>query len=422
MMKKSFLRAAAAATLILGVFCAASPRVSAQQQLQAPPTQKATVAADALASLPASEMVMTFDVRRIMDEAVPRLLANAPVARSRFDSGLNTLKAQTNFDARSIDRIVIGMGDFDLSGGAAGDAITAGMSGAAAAAQKSMPRRLVAITTGKFNAPILIAAARLMSDGKYKEEPYGGQTLYTFALDSLRGAQPPSATPSDSPISEVALVALDEHTIAFGLPATVRETVDVHAGRAMSAAANADLIAMANSNPGALIGFGGDLQNLAKKAAIVNRSAKRLELSPLDNFSSSGGTGGAAASGAEVEMKKAFESIRQFFFTLGMAENNFNLNVVARTEQSAQAQDLANMLTSVQSMAATTKDPKVRQFIEAVSILAQNNELQVRAEIPQTYIASTITDKGLKMTKSTGGAAASRRAKTSATARRRRRG
>ncbi|MEJ7711321.1 MAG: hypothetical protein WKF84_16025 [Pyrinomonadaceae bacterium] len=79
-----------------------------------------------------------------------------------------------------------------------------------------------------------------------------------------------------------------------------------------------------------------------------------------------------------------------------MADRAFNVHVVARTEQSAQAQDLANMLEALRGFADSAKDPKVRKMLDAVKVISQNNELQVTGDFAQTDIASLITDKDLK--------------------------
>ncbi|MEJ7711323.1 MAG: hypothetical protein WKF84_16035 [Pyrinomonadaceae bacterium] len=102
--------------------------------------------AEPLLALPASDMLVTVDMRRIMDEAVPRLLTNAPQARARLKAELDKIRTKIGFDFRSIDRVVIGIGDFNLSSG--GNA-----SAQPGANDRKMPGRFVAIATGSFNAP-----------------------------------------------------------------------------------------------------------------------------------------------------------------------------------------------------------------------------------------------------------------------------
>lgn len=377
------------------LFCLLPASASAQEAVAATPQLT-----EPMLALPASDMVMTIDVRRIMDEALPRMLVNAPLARARFNAELEKVRTKSGFDLRSIDRIVVGMGDFNMN---------LGNAAALGAGQNNMPGRFVAIAIGSFSAPVLIAAARLASSGKYREERYAQSTLYTFELDKAAALEALSTMPAP----EISLASLDAHTIAIGLPGSVRAAIDLHGGQGLSAA-NADLISMANNAPGALVGVGADVGAFTKRAATAARSVKKLELTPLDNF---GSTNAAHASGSENEISKALQAVRQVFFSVGMADRQFNVHVVARTEQSAQAQELVNLLEALRGFAESAKDPKLRRMLDVVKVFSQNNELQVSAEFAQADVASLITDKDLKMTTAT---AASRSARRTVVRRRRR--
>ncbi len=139
------------ALLALIIVTASITHVAAQTASGAM-TVAAPRAADPLALLPASDMVMTFNLRRIMTEALPRMMLNAPVTRAKMNTELDKMKTQTGFDIRSVDRIVVGLGDFNLSSGMKDPLNT-------------MPGKFIAIASGNFNAPVLIATARLAMNG-----------------------------------------------------------------------------------------------------------------------------------------------------------------------------------------------------------------------------------------------------------------
>lgn len=392
MLRKSLITLFFYATLLAGA-------VSVEALAQEVAVSAAPAPAELMSALPASEMVMTIDMRRIMDEALPRMLINAPLAQARMNAELAKVQKQTGFDLRSIDRIVMGLGDFNLNAGES---------------RSTMPGKLIAIATGSFNAPVLIAAARLAAGGKYREEQYAQSTLYTFDLSKAA----PAGTFPPVPAPEISLASLDAHTLIIGLPMSVRATIDLHNGHGLRDA-NANLISMASNNPGALIGVGADVTSFLKRPAMATKSIKKLELTPLDKL---GSTEEANASSGEAtspvnEITKALEAVRQVFFSVGMAATNFNVQVVARTEQNAQAQELVSMLEAARSFAQSSRDPKVRKMLDAVKVFSQNNEIQVSAEFAQTDVASLVTDKDLKFSSPV---ATSRPAKRTAAKRRRR--
>ncbi|MEJ7617911.1 MAG: hypothetical protein WKF30_13335 [Pyrinomonadaceae bacterium] len=391
------------------LFCLLPVSVAAQEAVASAPQPT-----EPMLALPPSDMVMTIDVRRIMDEAVPRILVNAPLARARFNAELEKVRAKSGFDLRSIDRIVVGMGDFNVNLG--NTTAAAAPEGATPnKAQNNMPGKFVAIVTGSFNAPVLVAAARLVSGGKYKEERYAQSTLYTFVIDKAAAPEAFSAVPAP----EISLTSLDAHTIVIGFPGSVRAAIDLHSGQGLSAA-NADLISMANNTRGALVGVGAAGGAVTKRQASAAPPAKKLELTPLDNLGSTDAANASGTgSGTENEITKALAAVRQVFFSVGMADTHFNVRVVARTEQSSQAQELVSMLEALRGFAESAKDPKVRKMLDVVKVFSENNELLVNAEFAQADVASLVTDKDLKMTAARP-AAASRSAKRTAVRRRRR--
>lgn len=345
---------------------------------------------DPMMALPESEVVVTLDVKRILQEAVPRLLGQAPVARARFEAELEKLRAQTGFDVRGVERIVLGMGDFNVAPGSLG-------------AKDAMPGRMVAVITGSFDAPVLVAAARLAMSGQYREEQYGGMTLHTFTLENkARQLSAAAVVPTD-----LSVVSLGPHAIAIGLPASVRAAIDIHQRSGVNTA-NADLIAMATNSPHALMSVGADLRSWTRRAPVRRKAAKELRIDPIDRLGSVETAGPATgATGPEAEYTKAFEAIRQVFFAAGMTPGTFHLHLVARAEGAEQVQTLNRMLTSLRETTGTVTDPRARRILDGMQFFMQGNEMQIRAEFAQSDIASLLTDQNLKVGRS--GTATARR-------------
>lgn len=355
----------------------------------------ATTARDPLAALPASDMIVNVDMRRIMNEALPRLLVNAPATRARMNADLDKMKAQSGFDLRSVDRVVIGIGGFDAAA-------------AAANPRDAMPGKIIAVMSGSFNAPVLVAAARLVAGTKttevggsqIQEEAYGGKTIYTMTIDNKT-----TAATTSSPVArsmQLSLVALDDHTVAVGLPASVRETIDAQQLSSINPA-NAELLAMATNSANPLIGIGANVKAFMRPTpgGALIKTPRRLETDQLGGLSSAN-QNNTTGNNPMDEITKTLQEIQGFFLSFGMGANDFNMDLVARTNLPEQAQKLSGMLSMLQSQASSAPDPQARRILGGVKISAQSNELRVHSDVPQSDINQIFTDKTFGPNKPTG--------------------
>ena len=146
-----------------------------------------------LSSLPPSDAVALINVNRVLDEALPKLLAENPAKLADVTSELAKFKTQTGLDPRSFDQIALGL-------------------------NYKYPREgITTISTavlarGTFNAGAIVAAGRLAANGKYAEQKYQGKTIYLFSLDQqirLLGLW-------NLNVRDLAVTAVDGNTLALG--------------------------------------------------------------------------------------------------------------------------------------------------------------------------------------------------------------
>src|SRR4051812_14324937 len=64
---------------------------------------------DPLTVLPPSDAVMHVDVKRTLNEALPALLAGDPARLAKVNSEIEEFKAQTGIDAKSFERLAVGI-------------------------------------------------------------------------------------------------------------------------------------------------------------------------------------------------------------------------------------------------------------------------------------------------------------------------
>lgn len=325
--KKSFALLFALAVALIGTASAvAQPKTAAPAPK---PVESSAVAL--MRQLPPSDFVAFINVARLLNEAVPKVLANNPVKLAEFNADLDKFKAQTGIDARSFETLAVGMlYKYPRPGVTTTD--------------------MVAIARGGFNSTTLLAAARLATKGKYREEQYGGATIYVFTIKD----QVKMLALLKMRVGEVAVTALDSRTLIMGEPASVRATLDANK---IPGRTNNDLIQLATRTPTALIGFS------ANVPAELSSSAE------FDN----------------PEISKILGSIRHAYGAVSMTEAGFEMSSVARTEKPEQAKALSETLTALKQFGGMV----VTQLPPATGKLAQSalDNLKVSATGNETLIS-----------------------------------
>src|SRR5205085_10694922 len=105
MLNKKLLGSSIALAFALAGLCSGFGSGSAQRK----PANKSAPPADVLSYLPASDGIALIDVRRLMNETLPRVLAGDPAKLATANADIEKFKTRTGIDPRSFDRVVLGM-------------------------------------------------------------------------------------------------------------------------------------------------------------------------------------------------------------------------------------------------------------------------------------------------------------------------
>lgn len=302
-----------------------------------------TNAANVLNKLPASDAVIFVDVRRLLDEAIPAVFAADQAKLAQVNAPIDRFKAQTGIDPRSFDRLAIGLRYTYPSAG-----ITKVES--------------VAIARGTFNPGAIGPAGGLAANGEYQEQKYRGSTIYVFNLNQqirLLGL-------FNLRVNELAMSTLDANTLAMGSPATVRAAIDASkTGRHVSP----ELIALAISDPNAIIGFGGNVS----PALLQNL-----------NFGNDA-------------LSKDVSSIRRVYGSVAIKGASFFVTLAARTLNPAQARSLSDTVAGLKELGplllgrlADAKKKLAQSAFDNLKITTQGNELRITTEVGQADVASVV--------------------------------
>lgn len=299
----------------------------------------APAASSLMASLPESDAVAQVKVKQLLNEAMPRILAGNPAKLSEANASIERFKERTGLDPRMFQQIALGIRFTYPSEGVT-------------------KLQTVALANGTFSSAAMVAAGRIASNGKYREEKHQDKTIYIFTLDEhikLLGL-------FDFRIHELAAAPLDTNTLALGDPAAVRSAIDASRLRKR---ANAELIALASRDPNAVIGFGSNMsEQLAGNIYIGN-----------------------APIAAELR------TLRQVYGSVGTTDTEFDLFIAGRAVNADAAKNLGNTLEGLKQLGAFfvgrlsgAKGVLARSALSNLRIVADADELHIRTSVAQAEI------------------------------------
>jgi hypothetical protein len=320
--------------------------VKAQTRAHAP-----AAPADLLQQLPASDVVLVVDHTRILNEAIPRLFGNNTAPLGKIFAMGDDFKAKTGIDPRSISRIVVGVRFMNP------DNLVKGPD------KKDLG--IVILAQGDFEAQKLVDFMRSEAKDRLREEQSGGHTIYTI------DERPKGATTPKPDIEIPALTLLDPNTIAIGDLAQVRATIEAQGS---GAHLNSELVTLATRNSNALISLAGNVPtNLT------------------DNLAPKGSSGNPELDATVTKFFEAVAAIKQTSISLGLTPTGVECWLGARLNSTEQAQSLGDMLLGArQQYSVFIEDKVVRELVNSMQITAQNDEVQLRLEVPQTLITAMI--------------------------------
>ncbi|MEP6703495.1 MAG: hypothetical protein ABJB34_01700, partial [Acidobacteriota bacterium] len=296
---------------------------------------KKSVANDLVSLLPASDGVVTIDVKRFLADALPNLLSSNQTMLAKVTSEIEKFQQKSGIDIRQFEYIAAGATTKKVG-------------------EKKYDLDPVVIARGQMSAAALIGAAKLASKSKYTEERVGERTIYIFSGQSIPGNNVQMKSGD-----VVAVTTIDATTVAFGSPGRVRETLE---GRSKI---GTDISSLLFRNPSAVTSF-------AAKLPAGMRS-----FIPLDND----------------EIGKNIDSIQYVYGDADVSGENANLHMAARTLGAAQAKGLHETLEGLQMIgkaflgSAKGADKQVySRMIENAKFTVRSNEVMLDLTVPRSDI------------------------------------
>lgn len=334
-----------ASTLTL-VFAALAATANAQNSRgpgrTAPAQTHAQMAASAQVPLPASDAVLTLDLRRLFTEVVPRALASDTTRLAQVNADVEEFKTRTGLDVRQFDMLTVGAKFVPLPSGAV------------------KVDRVTAIARGTFRTEALVAAARTAAKGSLAEQTYAGKTVYVATINDqlkLFGL-------AKMHVRELAFAVLDPNTLALGEPEDVRAAIDAQAGRG-----RADMSVL----------------NFPKSAGDFLVFAGNVPAGVLEGVET-----------GLPNVDRAIASIRSFYGTVGATVAGLQLMTTLRAGSAADAKQLYDTADALRQIApglisvAGDKGRFYKGMVDSLKITTKGNEVQLRLEVPQADIPTLL--------------------------------
>lgn len=350
----------------------ALPLIYVNAQTTATTTTTTTTAhassADLLSLLPASDVVVSIDHGRIWSEAIPKIFGENFAPLKKLMVEMEQFKAKTGVDVRSISRIVASVRLLNLE-----------------RVSQRMDKKdfaIVVIAQGDFEAAKFVETMRREEKEKVREQTYNGQLIYTI------DERPKGSTQQQAEVETPAVAALDANTIAIGDLLQMRATVDARAG---TGRLSPELLALATRNSNALISVAGNIPPSLLSKIAPNQKSGNEEMDRMSD-----------------KFFKSVSAIKQVYMSTGMTPDGVEALLGARFNTAEHAQSLGDMLLGSRQMYGVfIEDKTIRELVEKIQITAQGDEVQLRAEVPQTVIKAMLDNAARKEDAARAAAAAS---------------
>src|SRR6185295_3237285 len=164
----------------------------------------------ALSTLPDADTLIYINPQRVLNEAAPKVMADADLAKMREQFA--QLKSMAGIDPSRIDSLVVAVRfrkpSADLS---------------------FFPPEFLVVMSGDFNAEGLMTLAHLGMQEKLVDEKYGAKTLALMNIDEI--AKEAEKMPFMKSYSQIAFVSLNGNTLAVGNVPYIKAALDAADGR-----------------------------------------------------------------------------------------------------------------------------------------------------------------------------------------------
>lgn len=306
--------------------------------------------ASALASLPEADTLIYINPRRILNDALPRILPASDLAELR--KGLEDVKKDAGVDLSNLDYVVVAL-RFRKP----------------AADLSFTPPEVMAVASGDLSADSLMTMVQLALQEKVREETHGAKKIAITRIDPI--AEAAEKNPLLKSFSEVGFTALNTNTIAVGSVAYLKAAVDAANGEGrVTNTAISSLV----RDPNALISAAG---------------------SPLAAFAKSFGLLGTQETPRDPRCETSFGN---FYAAVTQQGNAFDVRGAMKADNPDTAKIINGLLLGLMQTASTSLPEKERSVLDSIKLTSNESEVFISGSIPEATVAELIKQQTSKTT------------------------
>ncbi len=304
---------------------------------------------NSLSTLPEADALIYISPQRILNDAVPKVMDAAAVAKMR--AAFDDVKKSVGLDPSKVDYLVIAVRirkpGADLS---------------------FLTPDVMIVASGDFSADSLLTAARLSLEPlklKVRDEKYGSKTLTLLTIDAITEAA--EKNPMLKSFSEIGFVPLNANTIAVGNSAYIRAAVDAGDGKGRITTAALESL-------------------LRDPAALISSIG-----SPLSSFAKSFGLLGTETSPRESHCDS---KLGDYYSAITMDATNFRLSGAMNADNPDTAKIISNLLSGLlQQVAASVTDKNAQTVMKSIKIMPKESEVVWEGDISQQVFADFVREQ-----------------------------
>jgi hypothetical protein len=305
-----------------------------------------------LSSLPEADTLVYVNAQRIINEAIPKFAPEKDVVEMRRT--FEEIKKSVGIDPSRVEYLVIAV-RFRKP----------------AADLSFMPPEFIAVAGGDFSADSLLRLAHQAAGERLRDEKHGSKTLGLITIDPL--VKEAEKNPILKTYTEVGIVALNANTVAIGTTPYLKAAVDAAEGTGRISAASLNSLLR---DPNALISAAG---------------------SPWGSFAKTFGLHGTEAN---ARTPRCEYQLGDFYVALNMDATNFMLRGSMNADNPDTAKIINSLISGLMAQASSfttkaesTTDKTAQAALRTIKFTAQENEVVVRADLPQQMVLDFIKEQ-----------------------------
>ncbi|HEY6215345.1 MAG TPA: hypothetical protein VIW74_01700 [Pyrinomonadaceae bacterium] len=297
----------------------------------------------ALATLPEADTLIYISPQRILNEAAPRVMDPAELAKMR--GAFAELKKGAGIDPSSVEYLVMAV-RFNKP----------------ASDLSFVAPDVMVVLGGDFSSDSLLTLGQLYLQDKLRVEKYGSKSITLMKVDPI--AEQAEKNPILKPFSEVGVVPLTSNSLAIGNVRYLKSAIDAVDGNGRISSASLESLLR---DPNALISASG---------------------APLASFAKSFGMMGLENTSRESRCDTHFGN---FYAAVTMNGSNFSLRGAMNADNPDTAKIIQGLIWGLMQQGIdAVPDKDAQTMLKALKMSAKENEIVVEADVPDKVVAEML--------------------------------